>query len=64
MEPPFSLFQGSDDLFYESLVAGAVATQMLEMMKAQGKGKDDFTIIATFYEDVAGVNISTGQRTK
>lgn len=46
------------------LIEGAVATQMLEMMKAQGKGKDDFTIIATFYEDVAGVNISTGQRTK
>ncbi len=46
------------------LIEGAVATQMLELMKAMGRGKDDFTVIATFYEEVAGVNISTGQRTK
>jgi len=46
------------------LIEGAVAAQMLELMRAMGRGQDDFTVIATFYEDVAGVNISTGQRTR
>lgn len=37
--------------------AGAVAGQMLDMINAMGKGDDDFTVIVTLLQDVAGVTI-------
>ncbi len=44
------------------LLEGAIATQIFELLRAMGKGREDFTIIATFYEQAAGINIATGQR--
>jgi len=37
--------------------AGAVSGEVLDMVKNIGKGDDDFTVIATLYQDVAGVII-------
>lgn len=37
--------------------AGTVAGQVLDMVNNMGKGDDDFTVIATLYQDVAGIII-------
>jgi 3-hydroxyisobutyrate dehydrogenase-like beta-hydroxyacid dehydrogenase len=37
--------------------AGVVSGQVLDMVKNMGKGDDDFTVIATLYQDAAGVTI-------
>jgi 2-hydroxymethylglutarate dehydrogenase len=44
------------------LLEGAVATQVLELLRDQGHGQDDFTVVATFYEEAARVSIATGER--
>ncbi len=38
-------------------LAGVTAGQVFDMLKGMGKGDDDFTVIATLYQDVAGVVI-------
>lgn len=37
--------------------AGATAGQVLDMVKATGKGDDDFTVVATLYQAVTGITI-------
>jgi 3-hydroxyisobutyrate dehydrogenase len=37
--------------------AGTVSTQVLELVKSMGKGDDDFTVIATLYQEAAGTII-------
>ena len=33
--------------------AGTVSAQVLDMVKSMGKGEDDFTVVATLYQDTA-----------
>ncbi|MBE3145237.1 MAG: NAD(P)-dependent oxidoreductase, partial [Planctomycetes bacterium] len=33
--------------------AGTISAQVLDMVKSMGKGEDDFTVIATLYQDAA-----------
>lgn len=40
-------------------LAGSTAGQVFDMLKNQGRGDDDFTVIATLYQEVAGIVIGT-----
>lgn len=40
-------------------LVGVTAGQVFDMVKAMGKGEDDFAVIATLYQEIAGVIIGT-----
>lgn len=40
-------------------LAGVTAGQVFDMLKSMGRGEDDFTVIATLYQDIGGVVIGT-----